>query len=412
LTNRPKHLHLYILGILLLAITLRVYGVLSHPAAPIADAADYHRLATGLVQGRGYISAEGASTAWRPPGYPVFLAGVYKIVGINVTRVTIVQAILGGLTVLLLTVLGAMILGWPRALVAGAIAAVYPVFIWLPRLLLSENLSLFLLLLTLAAITLYLRTSRMIWLIVFGVFCALNTLVRGNNLFLPLAVACGLLFIRWRSRSLNWNQLFAPLLLLAIAFLLPLLPWTVRNYRVFHRPIPIATQDGLTLYASYWPPQQNGKLIWGSLPGTEDPAIAAAAQTGDEVSASRYLNNLTLQRLRENPGFFFRLIPSKVMSLLVPLDWEVFPHAPGTTRTLNVGYLLIVLPALLGFIVMLRERVPHQWLLWLVFAIVLLQSMAFYGSPRFRLPAELIALLPAAAGVSIIWEFFKPRVRL
>ena len=301
MTDRPKHLILYLIGILLLAIAFRAYGVLSHPTVLTGDAVDYHRLATGLVEGRGYVNADGTSTAWRPPAYPIFLAGVYKIVGVSVARATMVQAILGGLTVLMLTALGAMILGWRRALIAGMIAAVYPALVWLPRLLLSENLSLFLLLLSLGAITLYLRTSRMVWMIVFGVLCALNTLVRGSNLFLPIPVALGLLIIQWR----NWKQIVAPLLVMAVAFIVMLLPWTIRNYRVFHHPIPIATQDGLTLYSSYWPPQQNGKRIWGTLPGTEDPAILAAAQTGDEVLASRYLNHITLQRLRENPGFFF-----------------------------------------------------------------------------------------------------------
>ena len=301
MTARPKHLHLYLSGILLLAIAFRAYGVLSHPTALTGDAVDYHRLAIGLVEGRGYINAEGRPTAWRPPAYPIFLAGVYKIFGVSVVRATMVQAILGGLTVLMLSALGAMILGWRRALVAGMIAAVYPAFVWLPRLLLSENLSLFLLLLSLGAITLYLRTSRMVWMIVFGALCALNTLVRGANLFLPIAVALGILIIQWRS----WKQIVAPLLVMAVAFIVMLLPWTIRNYRVFHHPIPIATQDGLALYSSYWPPQQNGKRIWGTLPGIEDPAILAAAQTGDEVLTSRYLNHVTLQRLRENPGFFF-----------------------------------------------------------------------------------------------------------
>lgn len=97
--------------------------------------------------------------------------------------------------------------------------------------------------------------------------------------------------------------------------------------------------------------------------------------------------------------------------MLVPLDWEVFAHAPGTTRSLNLGYLLIIVPALLGFIAMVRERAPYQWLLWIVPGLVLVQSILFYGSPRFRLPAELIAILPAAAGVSIIWEFFKRRAK-
>ena len=301
MTDRPKHLALYLIGILLLAVAFRAYGVWAHPIAPNADAADYHRLASGLVEGRGYINAAGTPTAWRPPAYPFFLAGIYKIIGVNAQRATIVQVILGGLTVLMLTALGAMILGWRSALIAGAVAALYPAFVWLPRLLLSENLSLFLLLLSLGAIILYLRTSRMLWMIVFGVLCALNTLVRGANLFLPIAVAFGLLI----SHGPNWKQLVAALSVMAIAFIVTLLPWTIRNYRVFHQPIPIATQDGITLYGSYWPPQRDGKLIWGTLPGNEDPAILAAAQTGDEVSASRYLNQLTVRRLRANPGFFF-----------------------------------------------------------------------------------------------------------
>lgn len=292
---------LYLLGILLLAVAFRAYGVWSHPVVPVGDAEDYHQLATRLVEGRGYVNAAGQPTAWRPPAYPVFLAGVYKFAGVNVQPATMVQVLLGGLTVLMLTALATMILGWSRALIAGLIAAVYPALFWLPRLLLSENLSLFLLLLSLGAIIFYLRSSRLVWIIVFGVLCALNTLVRGSNLFLPIVVACGLVILQWR----NWKRLVAPLLAMSVAFIVTMLPWTIRNYRVFHQVIPIATQDGLTLYGSYWPPEKNSRRIWGSLPGDEDPAIRAAEQTGDEVSASRFLNHVTRQRLRENPGFFF-----------------------------------------------------------------------------------------------------------
>lgn len=296
-----KALIVSLMGILLLAVAVRAYGVWSHPATPNGDAADYHRLATGLVQGRGFVNEAGAPTAWRPPAYPIFLAGIYKILGVSVERATLVQVILGGLTVLMLTALSALILGWSRALIAGTIAAVYPAFVWLPRLLLSENLSLFLLLLSLVAIILFLGSSRMLWIVVFGVVCALNTLVRGSNLMFPFIVLLGLLIIQWR----NWKQLVAPVLATAVVFIVTLVPWTIRNYRVFHHTIPIATQGGLTLYGSYWPPERNDRLIWGTLPGNEDPAILTAAQTGDEVSASKYLNQLTLQRLRENPGFFF-----------------------------------------------------------------------------------------------------------
>lgn len=303
--DRPKHLNVYVTAILLLAVVFRVYGTFSHPTEPSADAADYHRLATGLVQDHAYLSPEDAPTAWRPPAYPFFLAAIYEVSGVNAERATIAQALLGGLTVLVLMVLGSMIVGWRQALIAGAVAAVYPAFVWLPRLLLSENLSLFLLLLSLVTIVLYLRTASLKWMGVFAILCALNTLVRGANLFLPVAAGLGILIIRWKERSLNWSRAIAPLLVMTGMFLLTLLPWTSRNYGVFHEAIPVATQDGITLYGSYWPPQRNGKLIWGTLPGAEDPAVVAAAQTGDEASASRYLRQVTLTRLRENPGFFF-----------------------------------------------------------------------------------------------------------
>jgi len=61
---------------------------------------------------------------------------------------------------------------------------------------------------------------------------------------------------------------------------------------------------------------------------------------------------------------------------------------------------------------MIRRRVQHQWLLWIIPLTVLLQSIVVYGSPRFRLPAELIALLPTAVGIVVIWEFLKERVKL
>lgn len=411
MTNRPPYLKRYILAILILAVALRIYGAISHPTEPTSDAGDYHRLAIGLVQGHGFINAAGASTAWRPPAYPVFLAAIYQLAGVDALRATIVQTLLGGLTVLALIALGLLILDWRSALIAGTLAAVYPAFVWLPRLLLSENLSLFLLLVSLCAIVLYLRTARLVWIIVFAVLCAGNTLVRGANLFIPVAVTLGLIFIRWRNRSLNWRELIAPLLVMGVVFVLTMLPWTVRNYRVFHQLIPVGTQDGITLYASYWPPQQNGKRIWGTLPGNEDPAVQAAIQAGDEAATSKYLVQLTLERLRAEPSIFFRLIPSKLISLLVPFDWEVFPHATGTTRSLNVGYLLTLLPALFGFLTMLREKVKFQWLLWIVWVMVLLQAVLFYGSPRFRLSAELVALLPAAVGVSKIGEFLKQKVK-
>lgn len=412
LSNDRRRMALTLLLIFLLAAGVRVGAVFARPAVPVADAADYHRLAIGLVEGRGYVNTAQQPTAWRPPGYPAFLAGVYLVFGPNIRAATIVQAIVGGLAVLLLIIFGSMIIDWRTASVAGFLAAIYPSFIWLPRLLLSENLALFLLLATLCAAAMYLRTKRIWWMAFFGASAAVSTLVRSGNLFVAVVIGAGILVVTLRRRPISWRQLTAATAIGLAAFVVVMTPWTIRNYRVFHRFVPVATQDGLTLYASYWPPQKDGKLIWGTLPDASDPVVAQAERSGNEVEASKYLSDVTKHRLRETPGYFFRLIPAKLIALVVPLDWEIFPHDAGQSRSVNYGYLLLILPALFGFIILVRRPARHQWLLWILPLTVLIQAILFYGSPRFRLPAELIAVLLAAIGLVRANAILKGRYRL
>jgi 4-amino-4-deoxy-L-arabinose transferase-like glycosyltransferase len=411
-TNQFQYRALTFTLILLAAFGFRSCAVLSQPETPIADAADYHQLAAALADGQGYVNAAGEQTAWRPPGYPAFLSLIYRVSGPSLRTATLIQAFIGALTVLMLMLFASTILSPTETVAAGAIAAIYPVLVALPRLLLSENLSLLLTLVTLWSVAMYLKSRRILWLALFGAVAGLNTLMRGGNLVLPILLGVGLLIVAFKRSTMNWKKTSAGLLLAFAMFVVVLMPWAARNYRVFHRFIPVATQEGLTLYGSYWPPSKNGRLVWGTLPGTEDPNIAAALALHDEVAASKYLEHVTLQRLREQPVYFFRLVPSKMISLLVPLDWEILTHPVGNGRSLNLGYLLIILPALFGFVLLWRAPQPNQWLLWIVPILVLFQAIVFYGSPRFRLPAELIAIILAAVGLVRAWAFLKKRAPL
>src|SRR6185437_8943298 len=374
-TSRFQHRAFVFTIILLAALGLRSGAVLLQPETPVGDPADYHQLAAALADGHGYVNAAGRQTAWRPPGYPLFLSFIYRLTGPSISAAALFQAIVGTLTVLTLMLFASTILSYTETVIAGAVAAIYPGLVWLPRLLLSENLSLWLTLVTLWSVAMYLRSRRVMWLAIFGVVAALNTLVRGGNLVLPVLLGAGLLIVTFKRKSMDWKQTCTGLVLAAALFAVVLTPWTVRNYRVFRSFVPVATQEGLTLYASYWPPVKNGRLIWGTLPGMEDPNVAAAAQTGSEVVASKYLEHVTLQRLRANPSYFFRLIPSKMVSLLIPLDWEILTHPVGTARKINFGYVLILFPALVGFLALWRKSRANQWLLWIVPILVLTQTI-------------------------------------
>lgn len=137
----------------------------------------------------------------------------------------------------------------------------------------------------------------------------------------------------------------------------------------------MATQDGITLYASYWPPTKGGKRIWGNLPGDEDPLVQlASTQTRNEVELSEIYKKATFEKLRDEPWHFFRLIPIKLFYLMIPFDWEIFPHSSGSARSINIIYVLVLLCAFAGVPVAYGRTKTHVWLLWVIPAAVLIQS--------------------------------------
>jgi hypothetical protein len=224
--------------------------------------------------------------------------------------------------------------------------------------------------------------------------------VRSNNSLIVVLLLLGMA-LSFRKRRAGRGA-YASLGVVVLALVLVLLPWEVRNYRVFGRVVPLTTNDGITLYGAYWPPLSGTKRVYGNVPGLEDPAVVAASQAGDEADVSAYLRRLTIERLRQNPRYYFRLLPEKLFYMLAPVDWEMFPRPDGSQRSFNVGYVLACLLAAFGLWAVRRRRVPHLWLLlWPLPFSVLVQTLIFYGGPRYRMPAELV-LIPLAA-VGVLW---------
>ena len=110
------------------ALTLRIAYVESTPGYALRhDARDYDVHARSIAEGQGYSKklAHGRPTAFRPPGYPYFLGGVYKVFGVerapaprrlHVARIA--QAFVGTAIVALVGLLAAQLWGWGVGLVA------------------------------------------------------------------------------------------------------------------------------------------------------------------------------------------------------------------------------------------------------------------------------------------------------
>ena len=389
--------------IFLPALLVRLYAVAAHPPDPPGARPEYHRLAHGLRQGDTSANDARMPPGRRPPGYPAVLARVYALFGASIGTAAVVQAVLGALTALLVGVLARQVAGRREGVVAGLLAAVYPGFFWLPRLLLSENLALFLTLAALCWAVALARRWSPLGAVGLGLVLGLGAFVRFTHLMFAAVLLAWLASYFW-ARGREWRKALAAAALAGATLVAVIVPWAARNYRVFGKPV-LATQDGLTFYGSYWPQQKGGRLIWGTLPGREDPAVAEAEGACNEAAVSDRLRGAALARLREHPGYYFRLLPSKLVSLVAPFDWETFPHAEGASRSLNPVYVLVLIPAMLGLFVLRGRQAPSGSVLWVVPLAVLAQALITYGSPRFRLPAETSAIVWASAALVWLWDW-------
>jgi 4-amino-4-deoxy-L-arabinose transferase-like glycosyltransferase len=242
--------------ILLLALLLRVGYMVATPGYELVhDATDYDRAARTVAAGDGWPLSHGRATTFRPPAYPLLLAGVYKVAGVEhgtkherVVPARILGILIGTLIVAMIGVIARQLWGRRVMLLALAGAAVYIPLILVGGAVMSEPLFALLLLGALAAAIQHRRsTHRWRWVVTAGVLAGLTCLTRANALvlLLPLGLAVWTVRPRWSVRALA-----APALLVVLA-LLTISPWTIRNAVVFDRFIPVSTQLGSALAGTY-----------------------------------------------------------------------------------------------------------------------------------------------------------------
>jgi 4-amino-4-deoxy-L-arabinose transferase-like glycosyltransferase len=260
--SRPRHVPRTVWAVgLLLALTLVVrlgYVALTPGYRAIDDAHNYDVHARSIAAGHGFArigSGPSGETAFRPPGYPYFLAGVYAVTGVVQAQDSrryvagrVANALVGTVIVALIGVLCAQLFDRRVALAAMALGAVYLPLILVGGSLMSEPLFAALVLGALAAALRHRRSAhRHLWALLAGALGGLAILTRANAaiVLVPLAVAVWDARPRW-----SWRALAPPAALVAVA-LATVAPWTIRNAVVLHSFVPVTTQLGTALAGTY-----------------------------------------------------------------------------------------------------------------------------------------------------------------
>ena len=132
--------------IFILAFALRLSFIQRYAEPPAGDEKEYDRLATSILEGKGYVDKSGQMTAGRPPGYPLLLAMIYFSFGKNYFMVRIIQAVIDSLICIFIFYFGAMLFNPTVGILSSLLAALHLGFIAQSTKILTEGIATFILL--------------------------------------------------------------------------------------------------------------------------------------------------------------------------------------------------------------------------------------------------------------------------
>lgn len=371
-------------------LLLRLDWLRDVPTQPVTDFAWYFDRAAEMARGLGY-QVDGQPTAYWPVGYPGFLSLLFRITGPSVEAARMANALLSAAVV----PLGALVArrfcsrAWMAPAVAG-ILAFHPAWIAYGGILASEPLYT---VLTLVGFYQWPHQGKRPWLS--GLAFGFATLVRPQAILLPLAlVALDL----WRNRHEKPRRVSTAAILLGVA-LLPPLAWTVRNAFVLGAPAFVSTNGGDNLW------------IGASGARYRTPAPLASG----EIAQDKAARQAALQLIRQDPTAWLAKAPEKLRQsfisgsdapywafqtergrLIVPGEGQDKARYKAFQEKSNAWPPALVAFALLGLFFRPREAEIATPLIAIGLSALL--SVAFFGNPRFGLPATpflaYLAVLP------------------
>lgn len=414
--------HRWLSAILLLCVLLRIGAafflgdqVVELPG--IQDQISYNALALRLVGGHGYSF----DTGWYPfiPAntptshwsflYPAYLAAVYGVFGYHPLAARLIQALVAGLlTCWLVNRLGRRVGGDRVGLVAAAIAALYGYFIYYGAALMTES---FHIVLVLLALDLAMQLEDHAEAVAAGQLSVGGDLGRWALLGLALGLAILqrqvtmvfapflYLWLAWRYRRSLRPALMGGLLSAGIIVLL-ILPWTVRNARIFDHFLLLNSNAG---FAFYWAnhPEYGFGDAWPTTDPGPLPPLPAEASGMNEAQIDRLLTREALGFILNDPGYYLRRVVSRIpwFFLFYPLP-DSSPIS-NLTRVFSIG---ITLPFMIYGLVLSRRRWRRHVLVYLFAAAYTLIHLASWPGARYRLPVDAVLIPFAALALMHLWE--------
>jgi len=379
---------LTLIAILVAAFALRVLAAAIVPdqSVLLGDAVAYREVgkslwATGQMNALYFMPLYPALVAVFGPGWPQLL--------IDIALSTVLVWLIYELT-------DAIFASKRAAILAAAVAAVYPYFIFYSIVGLTETLFMVLLL---AAYLCWYRNAY----IAASVFSVLGILTR--PVLDPLAPLL-LLYFAIAIRGLSIKAAAKYLAIYAGIYCLLMAPWWLHNYKAYQTFVRLNLGSGVALLSGNSPSNQTG-----GIDNNLEATMAPFGEIADPVARDKAMQRAALNYIKEDPGRFLIQAAKRFQRF-----WSPWPQTEEYSRPLYklISFCSFIPVLLLALVfVVLYGRTYFLRIAPLLLFIVYLNSLhlVFPASLRYRLPVEPFLIILAAAGaVHLVdrWSQKKP----
>lgn len=411
----------FVIGLMAVALLLRLIFValVQRDSFAFNDMFFYHSVASMVADGQGFKTLDGHPFAQWPPGYPLLVSLLYRFTGAQPIAAECLNAVIGALCVPLIYATALRAFGQTEARFSAIAIALLPGQIYFADTIMSEPLFTLLLLATLFLIASNEPTRRTAILI--GLLIGFSTLTRGEGpimFFMPLAA--------WWPR-LDRRVLVERMAIVAGVAALCVVPWTIRNYVVFHKVIAVSTNFGSTFWAAH-NPKADGEQ---SYPTPADTAAAGDPKARDyQIKQAAVLNKQAKQWIAANPFKDISLIPFRALGLTKG-DGDVIYYwvnkvAANQPKPLSVAWAkrlgalgdlgwYLLLGAFAASVAvfgrsMLRNSVLRASGAYMAVSVVLF-TIVLFGQFRYHVPFEPMMILAASPLIAQLAAIRRRRIQ-
>lgn len=388
---------------LLVALVIRVAYLLVVDIPIASDAAEYDRLARTLNQ-TGCYCVGTIPTAYRPIGYPAFLAALYGIFGPSPIVGAVANLLLSLVTCVLGYRLAEGLISVKAARLTMILLALLPSqWLW-TNMLMSEVLYTLLLL---AALVFATRRSCAA-MAAAGVLLGLAALTRPITLLVPVAMVG-----YWWATHRRAMPTAARLIIAVLVMVATTTPWMIRNARQVGSPT-IATSGGVNFYIGNHEDASFGYQA-------PDPSLFPLDDPAREAELDRLGYRLGVRNVLDDPGAFVVRGILKVVWLFAfdpePLQYELLSASRDRRDIALAGavtaqglYMLLLAAAARGMWLSIRRR-DYRLLASIGSVVVYWAAVhfVFFGGGRFHAPIIPLLVIMAASWITHDWYRDTPR---